>query len=169
MQVVTSRTSPNNVSISTCEDDFWNLRLGVLREDNSHRKTFKATLAQVGEYTHIFISKEFPWKTYKQTCTGQTAHLLTGLFMTEALVMWVMQAPDQWTPPSLSQPLGCSRSLRRLLLPQRKTRNSSAEWLPWAPFWKVTPFPSSDSVIKPKRSGITIWNYCLWWNGTVKQ
>lgn len=72
------------------------------------------------------------------------------------------------TPPSLSQPPqvlagycgGCSLQNWK-----------PGTWLQrdYRPFWKVTHFPSSDSITKPKRSGVTIWNYCLWWNGTVKQ
>lgn len=41
LQIVTSRKSPNNINISTHEGCFSNLRLGVLRKENSHEKTFR--------------------------------------------------------------------------------------------------------------------------------
>lgn len=44
--------------------------------------------------TPHFNLKRIPLENL-QADMGQTAHLLTQLFITEALVMWVMPAPDQ--------------------------------------------------------------------------
>lgn len=65
---------------------FFKLEAWGLEGREFTQKDLQVIPAQVGGF-EISISKEFPCKTYKQTCMGQAAHLLTGLFITEALVM----------------------------------------------------------------------------------
>lgn len=72
-------------------------------------------------------------------------------------------------PPLSHSPLGCYKVTVGAVPSRTENQELSGRVIIVHSIWKVTHFPSSDSVIKPKRSGVTIWNYCLWWSGTVKQ
>lgn len=169
LRILQSRQSQNNINMNTREDYFflfegWGLGF-FLREESSQRKTFRHTAPSGWAHGILISAKNLPRKTYQKTWVT----LLTWLF-----IIGVTSDTSHATtainkaPPLLSQPPQALRGCCRGCPPQQKPRSLAAEWLQFTPFWKVTHFPSPDSIIKPKRSGITVRNYCLGWNGTVK-